>query len=139
MPIDADEGRALAARLNDQYTGRIETVVFTYDPYAESDRINGNPLCTISPFNLNPIRNDRERWRRDIELLIMMLVAQPPNADAKFFDEYLDAWDDVLGVAAADARVSEMAIESRYELEQSQTQKRLVTRAVLTLPFQRSF
>ena len=135
MPLDAKLGRELATRINAAYSGRIENVVFTYDPFAESDTIDGAPLAAISPFNLEHVRESRGSWRKDVRLLITMIVKQTPNADAGFCDVYLDSWDALLEVVKADAWVSDMEISGRYELEQSQTQARLVCQAIIDLTF----
>jgi len=135
LPLDAKLGRELATRINAAYTGRIKSVVFTYDPFAESDEIDGSPLAAISPFNLEHVRESRGDWRRDVRLLITMIVKQAPNEDAGFFDIYLDSWDDLLEVVKADAWVDAMEISGRYELDQSQTQARLICQAIIDLNF----
>ena len=135
MPLDAKLGRELATLINAAYSGRIENVAFTYDPFAESDKIDGAPLAAISPFNLEHVRESRGSWRKDVRLLITMIVKQTPNADASFCDVYLDSWDALLEVVKADAWVSDMEISGRYELEQSQTQARLVCQAIINLDF----
>ena len=135
LPRDADLGRELAIRINAAATGRIKTVVFTYDPFAESDQIDGTPLAAISPYNLEHVRESRGDWRRDIRLLITMIVKQEPNANAGFFDVYLDSWDELLGVVKADSWIDAIEISGRYELDQSQTQARLICQAIIDLNF----
>jgi len=135
LPLDAKLGRELATRINAAATGRIQSVVFTYDPFAESDKIDGSPLAAISPFNLEHVRESRGDWRRDVRLLVTMIVKQTPNENASFFDVYLDSWDELLEVVKADAWVDAMEISGRYELDQSQTQARLICQAIIDLNF----
>ena len=135
MPRDADLGRQLATRINAAATGRIDDVAFTYDPFAESDAITGTPKTTIAPYNLEHIRESRGDWRRDIRLLITMIVKQEPNAAAGFFDIYLDSFDELMEVVKADAWVDTIEISGRYELDQSQTQARLICQAIINLNF----
>jgi hypothetical protein len=64
-----------------------------------------------------------------------MIVKQAPNEDAGFFDVYLDSWDELIEVVKADAWVDSMEISGRYELDQSQTQARLICQAIIDLNF----
>ena len=62
LPLDAKLGRELATRINAAYSGRIENVVFTYDPFAESDKIDA--ACGYFPFNLEHVENLEEVGER---------------------------------------------------------------------------
>ena len=135
MPLDADLGRALADRLSAAYTGRIHDIYFTYDSWADSETIGDQPVVMLQPFNMERFRESRDEWRKDVSLLATMLVKQKPNSDQHWFDVYLDSWDSILDLLEADTGVDRLEITGRYELDQSQTQARLICQTIIRLNY----
>lgn len=136
MSIDRRLGEQLAEIIRNAETLRVEDAMFTYDPFRQSEDVGYDPVVLISPGNVQHQNLGHQNWSRDVSLSLIMLVKQPPNMDADWFDLYLQSWDAVIAAIETVDQVTAIETEQRYSLDASQNQARVISQAMIQLNHQ---
>lgn len=135
MPRDADYGRELATKLTSLFTGRIDSVEFTYDSYLELDQLaEGKSYCVIAPLVYENTREGRSIWRESIQLSMTMVSVVGANSEPQWIDDWLDSWDSLVRnmretILFNNRKPVSVDTDERYDAALFHSHRRLVTQA----------
>lgn len=136
MPKDVDLGRALASAINEQFTGKIADVEFTYDTYISLADLPDKPYCWLSTNNSSMIRESRGAWRRTCELKITTISRRGPTDASTWIDEILQSFDMMIDFIAESLvnghKPVEIESQERYSAEMFESNNRLMNESIIT-------
>jgi len=137
MPDDVALGRELATKLNEQFTGKISEIGFSYDTYVELDKMPNHPVAFVSLGAYSRERVARTNFIRTTELRVTSISERRPNENPDWIDEILDSFDSLIsfceGIPLGSRNLMPIRIESedRFNFDLFHAHARMVNEASL--------